>query len=177
MDEGELLRYENSPIRVGEYYYCSFYNQEWHLCDDDTGSTGYSFLPYGKVFPVRTASDANTKIGGEKAQGEGDLVCEKIVGSDGKVGSSGSSLNVFKKGDEVFVKIGSSLPKRCYLRNEAHSFEPCHWFIEVEMLYGYFNMEGKKEFYGTLEGLLDEHKVVLKKVEWHKLSRELKRNP
>ena len=34
LSNDELLEYENSPIKDGEYYWCSFFNDEWHMSED-----------------------------------------------------------------------------------------------------------------------------------------------
>lgn len=43
--------YDHSPIEVGKHYFCAFFNDSWHLGEDNINQP-YKFFPSGKVGPV-----------------------------------------------------------------------------------------------------------------------------
>lgn len=62
-DPESLAEYENAPIRTKEYYFCRFYNSDWHMGQDSIGWKWHRFYLSGKVGPVEHGISANEFIG------------------------------------------------------------------------------------------------------------------
>jgi len=57
--EDNLREYEKCPIRIGDHYFCRFFNGDWHMNRESAGGEWHRFLLSGKVGPVEYGMTAN----------------------------------------------------------------------------------------------------------------------
>lgn len=145
MEPVKLREYDSSPIKVGEYYFCGFYNGAWHLGLEDH-HLEHEFYLSGKVGQIERVTSANDFVGennppeGSKSLGTIVVTTEGVLARSGQ---GGARVELFEAlGRRFYVKINSAPPKLLDLT----VMPP-----EVEKLDGYFaTPEARDRFRSTL---------------------------
>lgn len=145
LEPEQLREYGSSPIKVGEYYFCGFYNDAWHMGPEDH-HLEHEFYLSGKLGHVEHVISANDFIGENNPPGGSRSLGMFVVVSDGTragVGVGGAGVELFEApGPSFYVKINSAPPKRL----DMTVVPP-----EVEDLDGYFaTAEARERFRSTL---------------------------
>lgn len=170
----DLKIYEKSPIRTSEYYFCSFYNEDWYMSDSE-GPGGYRFKLSSKMGQCKNTEYANSYLGktavDEAAFTKLDVI---IVNDEGVLSDSGSSITLFSNKDgHVYLRYYNSLMKRLYFRNKKDA--PDEWFLEIDYPDGYAHGHALINLLNTLKRRLDELGVKPQKMSWYKVDRVMKR--
>lgn len=116
MEEKDLEPYKKAPIKLGEYYYCDFISDDWHMsqcCPWPGGEGSYRFYLSSKVGPSESIEPANDFMGCSKMF-ENMTKIETLY-LDSKKGGEYDCYYIYQDGDgKLFVRIHNSPPKRIF---------------------------------------------------------------
>ncbi|GEN11697.1 hypothetical protein MFU01_67340 [Myxococcus fulvus] len=174
----DLARYDDSPIRDGEYYYCEFYNGSWHMSDGGMVKS-YSFYMSGRVGAAEWLERANEFA--ERSLSVGGAVFEEVCrllldleGNPVRSGGGYSFLVVKDASNGLFLRVGDSPPKAIYLMNSAGSLAEEQWDLEIEKFRGYGGSVVQRRIKKAIHEDLQRRGVSVPKRRWHQTSRALR---
>jgi len=171
----QIIKYQNSPIREDEYYFCEFYNGSWHMSSDDIGSPVYKFNLSGKVGPVESSYNANVYALSSVFQTKYTEVGQLLINE------SGAPANLIEEHVVVilllkdnegnyFIKIDYSPAKKVYYTNPKNSFKTDDYFFYIENLGGYGSPEVRKILAHSVEDRFRELSIKVPSVPWYKIT-------
>ena len=180
LNEDALAAYDNSPLCDGEYYYCDFFNNQWHLTKNYNGNS-IAFNTAGKPIKAKIVENANEYV--ERKLGYKENNLEQLTSFDldayGRLTKQQLNIRYHCKifedtADKVFLRINSSPPKSVYLTNSRKALSNEDWHIEVNSLNGYGDYKFKKQFLKSLVSILNFHKIIIPKIHgWVIAQREI----
>ena len=175
MSTEQLNRYNQSPIREGEYYYCSFYNDEWHMGQESMPARWHKFYLSSKFGPMENGESAN-RFMDQGAESSGHQLVAKIcIALDGteyrSAGAGGFNVyTVFKDDqDNLSLQIDDSPLKRIYFRNPRGSFREDDYYFHIENMRGYATGAVLASTLSTVQRRLEELGIQIKRIPWHKV--------
>jgi len=141
MDDARRAAYENSPIRENEFYFCRFFNDDWHMGAAFGGfDCPYRFYLSGKLGPMISVPSAN-----EFAESflpdpfaKMQTIASLPIREDGLLlvdEGSCTPYDLYVEGETLFLRIGDSPPKRMHLSGSPDS--DSDWSLEIENMRGY----------------------------------------
>lgn len=171
MDAEALKGYEDSPIRDGEYAFCKFFNESWHL-GHDTFPTPFEFYLSGKVGPVEYGQTANQFMQYLDNQlSDKTIVSTFYLKLDGTpmVGVGGcDKYEIYTDSDKnLYLKITNSLPKLMYFTNPKDTYLDKDWFFAIEDIRGYASGQKLKNVSESILAELAKLNIEPKKVPWY----------
>ncbi len=179
LKDEDLVKYEDSPIKVSEYYFCSFYDGYWHMANSTSMTNLYKFIKLGMTGRVRSSTQANSFAGTTHNPLEYEIIKSVIVDENGIEASSGDLITILKRlvDAEIFLQINKSPLKKIFLTSKSNEFgENVKWFLVIEYIDGYGSKLFTEGLIKIINDVLDQKKLKLKKIPWYKNSREMKRN-
>lgn len=171
MSKERIKDYEDSPIRDGEYAFCKFLNDSWHLGFESFPGQ-YEFYLSGKVGPVEHGQTANQfmKAMDDRFKDK-TLVTSLLLKEDGTLmtGLGGCyKYEIYKdSSDALYLKIGESLPKPMYYTQPKNTWGDHDWFLLIENIRGYAGGEKLKNIVSSIETELKRLQVEPKKIKWY----------
>jgi Putative DNA-binding domain len=166
MDEADFLPYDASPIREGEYYYCDYYNDSWHL-SDGRSPKAYTFHLSGKVGQVEFLESANAFVSRHAPDDESlKSIFKFTLGLDGlPLERSGGCqrYEVLQRDAKFFLRIGDAPLKLIYLTKLVNNSADEVWHLEVESLRGHGNSGVRANIKLSLEAELRNRGIELPK--------------
>ena len=171
MKSDRLKEYEESPIRDGEYAFCKFYNNAWHL-GYETFPQPYEFYLSGKVGQVEYGQSANQFMQSLDNQlSDKTIVSTLLLKSDGTLmtGYGGcDKYEIYTDADKnLYLCISGSLPKPMYFTNPKDTFLDKDWFFVIENTRGYASGQKLKDIIETITSELTKLNIEPKKVPWY----------
>lgn len=176
MKAEDLEEYESSPIRDGEYYYCEFYNDSWHLGDGGL-SNAYSFYLSGKVGPVEHLEDANDFVDRRRGTQDDELkkLFQMVLDLEGRRLRDAGGGNLFvvltDPAEQLFLRINNSPPKRMYHTTTPDTRDGPNWRFEIEKLRGHGRKHVRTNIRESIREELQRRGIPIPKVPWHKTYR------
>lgn len=173
LDYERLLDYENSPIKDGEYYFCSFFNGAWHISQESVGADDetYRFYMSGRVGEMEYGQTANQFLGFNREPADMRQIFRLLITPDGMVLRDGESADVYlayvNDQGSTFLKINESPLKKIYLLDQEEA--PEDWFLYVENFRGYRTAEYRERVLALIENSFRENGIEPPKVHWYNL--------
>lgn len=175
MTDEQKAEYDDSPIRDGEYAFCQFYNDSWHL-GHSTPHVKHAFYLSGKVGQVQIGQSANSFV----SRGFADAFVgkEKIAsfllqpdGSHLPANPHGVGCDRYEifKGDDgsIFLRINESLPKPIVYTSPRNSFSDSDWILVIDDVRGYAHGEKLAKVIAEVEKNLAKVKIEPKRIPWY----------
>lgn len=142
LKDADRAAYAKSPIRENEFYFCRFFNEDWHMGTDFGGfDCPYRFYLSGKVGPAMSVPSANEFAGSILPDPFAEMrkLVSLPIAADGRVlqGEGGFTAHDIYAGPrgELFLGVHRAPPKRIHLYGDASSSGS--WELEIENLRGY----------------------------------------
>ncbi len=178
----DLRDYDDSSIRENEYYFCKFFNGDWHMSLNGISDWHRFYLSskMGQVETVITANEfmekRNAPLGDMKLMITLKLKQDgtKLVGSGGFIG-----YDLYRDATGgVHLKVSNCLSKRVYLTNLQRSYdELAHWVLVIENLRGYASRSVRENITAAVKTALDELMITPQKIPWYDLPDHLQMRP
>ena len=172
MSEDTLLDYEMSSICDDEYYYCRFFNGDWHM--GMTDGMMHRFYLSGWVSPVMHGQTANDFMKAS-ALPEGFQVFQRfyvLISGEEQTGTGGCDQWELVKDSSghPYVRSYDSRPKRVYKTTEEITFNSKTYFTVIENIRGHFGGDALQNFERLVEKKCAEHGVTIPQYEWHQVN-------
>ncbi len=173
LDEKEIDEYTKSPIREGEYAFCKFYNDSWHL-GFQTFPLPFEFYLSSKVGPGEYGQNANEFMEKFDNQFAGKtLISTLYLKQDGTpiIGSGGcNKYEIYRdEKNNLFLKIGNSQPKEIFYTTPHNTYEDDNWFLVIKNIRGYAHGKVLENIKSTIVIELHKHNIEPKKIPWYEL--------
>lgn len=167
----QLIGYEHSPIKEGEYYYCQYFNDDWHMSQDGPGDKWHRFYLSSKVGPVEYGQRANEFMKQSADPTNMTLVSTLHLKDDGTLLKGVGGCTVYKifedKNKHYWLKIHDAPLKKVYFRNTEESQND--YFLEIEKMGGY----GDRCYFENLKlAIVESTKSLqnpIRKIQWYNL--------
>jgi hypothetical protein len=162
----QVDKYKDSPIRLGEHYYCEFADASWRLSRN--GLEWEEFYPSGKVGPCESIESANCLMGCGGEPKDMDCVCSLYLDDKGDPVENGgcTPYKIYRNNDaELFLQVHDAPLKQLYYRKlpDRDDIEP---HLVIEQFSGYLpDDEGFKR--RIIESLNAEGIEIPVKVEFY----------
>ena len=168
------LIYETSPIRDDEFYYCRFFNDDWHMTTGDGDDPWYRFYLSSKVGPVEYGITANDFVSGvNETLKDMKLITTLHLIDDGTplVGAGGCTpYEIYQHIDgNIYLRIWKSLPKKVYYTNPKNTFGEKDWELIIDSTRGYAHGTKLENVIIAVKDALNRFKLEAKKIEWYNL--------
>lgn len=159
-----IIDYQNSPIKVGEYYFCKFINNKWNLSFDNMKFYEFYFSSkMGEVHRIISASEYMGKYINETLN-------KKEISSfylDIETENTGKGFSHFKifldtNSNRVYLKIDGSCLKQLYYRTLQSSDDK--YELVIENIMGYTHGEKLEILKHKIENELKLHQINLPKL-------------
>ncbi|MGB8931730.1 MAG: hypothetical protein WCC48_10835 [Anaeromyxobacteraceae bacterium] len=172
LSEAKRKPFEESPIRWGEYYFCQFFNDSWHMATSSLVFDGHPFYMSGKSGPVEYGESANSFVSSFDDSYRGlEKVAHLVLDLDGlpMTGSGGcETYDIFTNAEgELFLQAHDSPPKRVFLTNSRGSVDDNSWYLEVADISGHASGQKLKNIKAAIEQRLASLELKPPRVWWH----------
>lgn len=132
-----LQEYQDAPIHSGEYYFCRFFNGQWHMGQEAFGEN-HPFYLSGKVGPVEYGTTANSLVGASEAPSTAKRLCRFAVDENGELmrGSGGATpVEILQEENGgLLLHIYGAPPKRLRIKSGGAGVSD----IRIDNFEGYF---------------------------------------
>ena len=172
LDSEQLAKYDSSPIHEDEYYFCRFFNNDWHMTTGEGFGEWHRFYLSSKEGPVEYGISANEFMElVDDSFKDMKLIETLYLGEDGMIVREGgcTPYHVYLSPDgNVFLRIWKSRPKRIFHTNQAHT-TGSDWILVIDNIRG--NASGKKleNIISIVIHTLKKHDLTPKKIAWYDL--------
>jgi hypothetical protein len=176
MKKVEQEAYEGSPIREGEYYFCQFFNDSWHMAPDSVGAEAHCFYLSGKVGPSERGTSANAFVARTVDPPVNSMV--KVAHlflrtEDGTVleGEGGcDQYDIYKdKSGTPFLSINDSPPKKIYFTNPPNTYGEADWVFVIADIRGRASGQKLENIKRVIGGKLAELQLEAPKIPWYEM--------
>lgn len=175
-NSAQRKKYDDSPIRDGQNYFCSYFNDSWNMTSGDFSEKWYSFYFSSKMGHVEYGESANEFMGKRNDTWSGLTEVGKIqVDLDYKklppdfLGSF-NSVPVFSDvTGNVFIQLHDSEPLKVYLTTKKQEVPETNWKMQIDPVRGYAFGEKLENLKIEIADFLSEKKIELKKIHWYNL--------
>lgn len=174
LEEDELKKYEMSPMRDNEYYFCQFFDGSWQMSQKDVTDKWHKFYLSSKVGPVQWGADANEFISAsEKARDDYTILATLHLKDDGTplIGSGGcTSYKIYQddKGN-LYLRIHKSPLKRMYCTNTEPIIGDEGWSFHIEHMRGCAYGKKLENIKTAILDKLQALHIEPQKVPWHEI--------
>ncbi|MFE8601215.1 hypothetical protein [Archangium violaceum] len=168
LSDKKLKKYEVTPIRDGEYYYCEFYNGSWHMSDGGIGKA-YAFYLSGRVGQAEWLQNANDFVERHHKPDVGHThLFDVFLNLQGKQYPRDDGLNKYSvamdKEGRLFLRINNSPPKQMYMINPANERDDSSWCFLIEKLRGHGDREVLSNIRESLQKELQQQGITIPRV-------------
>jgi hypothetical protein len=173
MDAEERKKYETSPIRNGEYYFCHFFNDSWHLGSDSVLPEPHRFYLSGKVGPGEWGESANAFMRTFDDPFKNlEKVAHLLLALDGTTmkGRAGGcdQYDIYRDSEGgLFLRIHDSPPKKLYYTNPPNSFDDNGWFLVIADVMGHASGQKLANIKQAIQEKLAALDLAPPKIWWH----------
>jgi Ca2+/Na+ antiporter len=167
-NEALIKDYEISPIKVGEFYYCKFFNNRWNLSfNQEKFYEFYLSSKMGEAYLVVSASEFMNNFTNEILNKTEISIFYSNIEPDESNGQGLSKCQIFldKNTNDVYIKINCSRLKLMYFKNTDSN--PENWNLVIENIMGYTHGEKLEILKEKIEKELIKHNIQLVKIPWY----------
>lgn len=170
MNKEDFIEYESSPIHLGEYYFCSYYNGSWHMSLESGAAKDYKFYLSGKSGEGEYGTSANEFVNAHYVPENYQKLFTLRIGRNGEITkSSFTPYDIYSDEDQnLYLQIWRSPLKKIYYttRNGTHDVPPT-WILSIENFHGYGDQNFRHSIKSHIESELNQRQIVIKKLPWY----------
>lgn len=169
----QRAEYDSSPIREGNYYFCQFFNDSWHMSRGTVVDEPLRFHLSGKVGPGTWGENANAFMARfedpfKDLKKLTRLIVDYRDGTPMK-GSGGADVYDIYQNDKgsLFVGVGDSPPKRLYFTNTTRSYDASEWGeLMIEGIRGHASGKKLENITKAIIERLGQLKIDIPRIPW-----------
>jgi hypothetical protein len=169
----ELLEiYKRAPIKENCFYFCRFYNGDWHMGPESSGAREwFEFYMSSKLGDVEHGESANRFMAVSDDPEGYERLAKFHLTDKGKEWTPRDSAGVFKfdlfadPSKNLFLKIDDSQLKKVYYKNSQRNLE--EWTLEIDDMGGYFFGPPLANLKGVVVTKVGALGLQIPKIPWH----------
>lgn len=171
MSSEDRQTYDESPVRDNEYYYCSFFNNSWHMSPDGTIKWDEFYLS-SKMGPVEYGETANEFMATyeDPTLNKTKLATLHLKEDGTRLTTAGgcTSHEIYQDVDNnLYLRIWKSQLKLMYFTNPEDTYGDTGWFFKIEDIRGYASGTKLQNIIKEIQSELTKLKIEVKKNPWY----------
>ena len=171
LNDHQKREYDTSPIRDGEYYFCRFFNDSWHMGTENVFSE-HEFYLSGKVGPATYGQSATDFVSSVRKPLEAmTLKAQIYLNPEGTKRSDDVSVDSYRiytdTAGNVYLVVNSSMPKQMYYTNPEETYTDTGWYEVIEDIRGFAHGEKLKNIIKAVFSECQRIGLSPKKIPWH----------